>query len=99
MNVLIVSGIWPPDVGGPASHAPEVAEFLLARGHAPHVLITADAAPAREGYPVDWVDRASPLRHVQAFRRIAALAKKADVVYTTGMVGRSGGGALAAGAP
>ena len=31
MRVLVVSGIWPPDVGGPASHAPEVAAFLLAR--------------------------------------------------------------------
>ena len=30
MNVLVVSGIWPPDVGGPASHAPEVAECRLA---------------------------------------------------------------------
>ena len=27
-EVLVVSGIWPPDVGGPASHAPDVAEFL-----------------------------------------------------------------------
>ena len=29
VNVLVVSGIWPPDVGGPASHAPDVAAFLL----------------------------------------------------------------------
>ncbi len=28
MNVLVVSGIWPPDVGGPASHAPELAAWL-----------------------------------------------------------------------
>ena len=27
-----MSGIWPPDVGGPASHAPEVASFLLDDG-------------------------------------------------------------------
>ena len=33
LKVLVVSGIWPPDVGGPASHAPEVAAFLRARGH------------------------------------------------------------------
>ncbi|HEV2592769.1 MAG TPA: glycosyltransferase family 4 protein [Gaiellaceae bacterium] len=99
MKVLIVSGIWPPDVGGPASHAPEVAEFLLARGHAPHVLISAGAPPAPEAYPVDWVDRASPLRHLHAFRRIALLAKQADVVYTTGMFGRSGTGSLAAHTP
>ena len=42
MKVLIVSGIWPPDVGGPASHAPEVAEMLLARGHEVEVVTTAD---------------------------------------------------------
>ena len=40
MRVLIVSGIWPPDVGGPASHAPEVAEFLLGRGHSVEVVTT-----------------------------------------------------------
>ena len=33
MKVLIVSGIWPPDVGGPASHAPDVAQFLAEHGH------------------------------------------------------------------
>jgi glycosyltransferase involved in cell wall biosynthesis len=99
VRVLVVSGIWPPDVGGPASHAPEVAEFLLAHGHEPHVVISADRAPAREAYPVDWIDRASPVRHLRAFRRIAALAKRADVVYTTGMFVRSGGGSLAAHTP
>jgi glycosyltransferase involved in cell wall biosynthesis len=99
VNVVVVSGIWPPDVGGPASHAPEVAEFLLAHGHAPHVLVTADRAPAAEAYPVDWIPRSSPLRHVLAFRRVAQLAKRADVVYTTGMFGRSGAGSLASRTP
>jgi glycosyltransferase involved in cell wall biosynthesis len=99
VNALVVSGIWPPDVGGPASHAPEVAEFLLAHGHNPRVLITADRAPAREAYEVDWIPRSSPVRHLLAFRRIAQLAKRADVVYTTGMFVRSGAGSLAAGTP
>ena len=31
VRVLIVSGIWPPDVGGPASHAPELAGCSCAR--------------------------------------------------------------------
>jgi glycosyltransferase involved in cell wall biosynthesis len=99
VRVLVVSGIWPPDVGGPASHAPEVAAFLLAHGHEPHVVISADAQPAQEAYPVDWIDRASALRHAHAFRRIAQRAKQADVVYTTGMFVRSGAGSLAAGTP
>ena len=60
MRVLIVSGIWPPDVGGPASHAPEVAAFLRERGHEVEVVTTADAQPAVEAYPVHWVRRSLP---------------------------------------
>ncbi len=60
MKVLIVSGIWPPDVGGPASHAPELAEFLIARGHAVEAVITADTRPAAGAYPVHAVSRSLP---------------------------------------
>ena len=47
MRVVVVSGIWPPDPGGPASHAPALADFLAARGHAVEVVTTADAQPGR----------------------------------------------------
>ena len=40
----------------PRAHAPEVAAFLLARGHEVEVVITADArAGAARRYPVHWV--------------------------------------------
>ena len=98
MRVLIVSGIWPPDVGGPASHAPDVAQFLRGRGHDVEVVTTADAPPAARPYPV----RAVPRRHrvgVRHYRGAALVhrrARDADVVYTTGMFGRSAvGSALA----
>ena len=51
LKILVVSGIWPPDVGGPASHAPEVAAFLRARGHEVEAVITAAARPRREALP------------------------------------------------
>jgi glycosyltransferase involved in cell wall biosynthesis len=91
MNLLIVSGIWPPDVGGPASHAPEVAAFLHERGHGVDVVITADRAPAAEPYPVHWVSRRLPkgVVHARALAAIAAHARTSDVVYTTGMFARS----------
>ena len=97
MKVLVVSGIWPPDVGGPASHAPEVAEMLLARGHEVEVVTTADRAPALEAYPVHWASRSLPrgVRHVRAVQLIAAAARRADVVYSTGMLGRSALGSRA----
>jgi glycosyltransferase involved in cell wall biosynthesis len=101
MRVLVVSGIWPPDVGGPASHAPEVAAFLLGRGHRVEVVVTADGPPAPEAYPVRFVARSLPpgVRHLRAAELVRSRARKADVVYTTGMFGRSTAGSLAARRP
>ncbi|HXY86509.1 MAG TPA: glycosyltransferase family 4 protein [Gaiellaceae bacterium] len=95
MNVLVVSGIWPPDVGGPASHAPDVAGFLQGRGHTVEVVTTASQAPPSRPYPVHWVSRSLPrgVRHVRGLALVRRCARRASVVYTTGMFGRSAGGA------
>jgi glycosyltransferase involved in cell wall biosynthesis len=97
VRVLVVSGIWPPDVGGPASHAPAVASFLRGRGHDVEVVVTADRAPAAEEYPVRWTSRRLPkgVRHLHSLALVARRARCVDVVYTTGMFGRSGLAALA----
>lgn len=101
MNVLVVSGIWPPDVGGPASHAPQVAEFLRSRGHAVAVVTTAREQPAPQPYPVHWISRSLPkgLVHVRTGLEVTRRARAADVVYTTGMFGRSAAGAALARRP
>jgi glycosyltransferase involved in cell wall biosynthesis len=91
VRVLIISGIWPPDVGGPASHAPDVADFLHGRGHEVEVVTTADAPPAQRDYPVFAVPRKHPVgvRHYRGAALVHHRARHADVVYTTGMFGRS----------
>ena len=101
MNVLVVSGIWPPDVGGPASHAPGLAAHLLRKGHGITVVTTADAAPAVEPYPVSWARRSLPrgVRHAEVARLIARGARGADVVYATSMVRRAAAGAAIGRAP
>jgi glycosyltransferase involved in cell wall biosynthesis len=101
MKVLVVSGMWPPDVGGPASHAPEVCEYLLARGHQVEAATMASREPTPEAYPVHWASRRLPLvaRHAVATAIIGKLARRADVVYTTGIIGRSSLGAALARAP
>src|SRR4051812_25066441 len=101
MRIEIVSGIWPPDVGGPATHAPELADWLRARGHAVEAFVTADAPPAVEAYPVRWVSRRLPVgvRHAEVVRRLSGRARRADVVYGTSMLGRSAAAALVAGSP
>jgi glycosyltransferase involved in cell wall biosynthesis len=101
VKVLLVSGIWPPDVGGPASHAPEVAAFLLQRGHRVEVVTTASAPPAQVAYSVHWVPRSLPkgIIHARTAAEVTRRARAADVVYTTGMFGRSSVGAAAARRP
>jgi glycosyltransferase involved in cell wall biosynthesis len=96
-----VSGIWPPDVGGPATHAPEVAAYLRGHGYAVEVVTTADEPPAPEEYPVRFVSRSLPpgVRHARAVRLIRQRARRADVVYSTGMFGRSSFGAALARKP
>lgn len=101
MRVVIVSGIWPPDVGGPASHAPELAEFLCRRGHSVHVVTTATAQPAPEPYDVAWVSRRLPggIRHIRVALEVFRRARRADVVYATSMTRRTAAGALLARRP
>jgi glycosyltransferase involved in cell wall biosynthesis len=101
VKVLIVSGIWPPDVGGPASHAPELAEHLVASGHDVAVVTTADGPPRPERYRVDWTSRSIPVgaRHLAVAERVGARARGADVVYATSMIGRAALGARMARRP
>ena len=101
MRVLVVSGIWPPDVGGPASHAPDVAEFLRASGHRVEVVITAAEAPAPQDYCIRFTSRRLPVgvRHVHSLALIAWRARHVDAVYTTGMFARCGIAAIVARRP
>jgi glycosyltransferase involved in cell wall biosynthesis len=101
VRVVVVSGIWPPDVGGPASHAPALADTLLAAGHEVEVVTTADAEPAARPYPVRWVSRSrpAPLRHLAVAREVRRAARRADRVYATTMVRRATIGATLARRP
>jgi len=92
LRVLIVSGIWPPDVGGPASHCPEFGRFLLARGHAVRAVTGAGpGGPDPSGFPVTaWRrDRPRLVRMAAGALAVAAAARWPDVVYASGLYYKS----------
>ena len=92
MRVLIVSGIWPPEVGGPASHGPEFGRFLIDRGHQVRAVTTARKAGAVDpGFPltVSRSDRRLLIRLPAGAMTVIAAARRADVIYATGMYARS----------
>lgn len=92
MRILIVSGIWPPDLGGPASHGPELGGFLAKRGHEVEAVTSAgEQEPEPAPFPVTAVrrDRPLPLWYAQAESAIASALRGKDVVYSTGLYTRS----------
>ena len=85
MRITVLPGIWPPDVGGPATHAPELARFLIGRGHAVQVVTMASAPPTERPCPITTIDRGRPfpLRYGELTLRAARAARAGDVVYAS----------------
>ena len=92
MRILISSGIWPPEVGGPASHGPELGRFLTDRGHRVRAVTTAGpGGPEPAGFPIraSRQDRHQLVRQPAAALTVFVAARGADVVYATGLYSRS----------
>mgnify|MGYP002336252519 CR=1 FL=1 len=85
MRIAFLTGIWPPDVGGPATHGPDFSRFLAERGHEVRVITMGDGEPTERPCPVDVVPRRHPfpLRYGLVALRGARAARRADVVYAS----------------
>jgi glycosyltransferase involved in cell wall biosynthesis len=42
MKILLVTGIFPPDIGGPATYIPNLARYLKKKGHEVRILTLAN---------------------------------------------------------
>lgn len=91
-KILITSGIFPPDIGGPAAYVPLIAAELLSRGHVLQIFATAEPdnlnAPlpnseltVRKANRRTWL----PLRSLNYIRQIVPLARAVDVIYANGL--------------
>ncbi|MER3407672.1 MAG: hypothetical protein C4292_02475, partial [Nitrososphaera sp.] len=90
MRVLIVTGIFPPDIGGPATYVPQIAEGLAQRGHTVTVLTLSDRLDhpdAGYSYRVVRLPRGmfKPLRMLVTIGAIVRLGRKADVLFVNGL--------------
>jgi glycosyltransferase involved in cell wall biosynthesis len=101
MRIAFLTGIWPPDVGGPATHGPDFSRFLVARGHTVRVVTMGDGEPAERPCEVDVVSRRLPfpLRYGLVALRGARAARHADVLYASATLGASAAAAILARRP
>ncbi|MBI4049962.1 MAG: glycosyltransferase family 4 protein [Candidatus Doudnabacteria bacterium] len=88
MKILLCTGIYPPEPGGPATYTKLLAEELVKRGHMIKVITysTPTLSPPYQGGDEEGVVRISrswfkPLHYFRYFRMVKKLGKNFDVLY------------------
>ena len=95
MRILITTDIFPPDVGGPATYVPHIAEQLVQRGHQVTVVTysATQSHPADSSYsfPIARISLAPPrwLRIPRTLSAVLAHGRGMDVIYANGLVTES----------
>ena len=89
MNILIITGIFPPDIGGPASYVPSIAKALSARGHSLTVVTLSETiGDYDDTYPFTVIriprQLPRPVRCIKTVIKIIQFGKKTDVLFVHG---------------
>jgi len=100
MRIVIVSGIYPPDIGGPATHASALLAEMVSRGHDAQVLTLGNDGVARS----DRVTRLARrrwwlIRDAAVVIWLRRHRREFEVVYATGLSLPAVVGARLAGQP
>lgn len=96
MRVLLTAGIFPPEIGGPATYVPRIATALAANGHKVAVIAPQDRgvpSPLQDPpYELFRYEHARARRYLNflvetwlAFKTILLLASRYDVLYVNGL--------------
>lgn len=88
MKVCLCTNIFPPDIGGPATFIPYLAEVLHKRGHAVKIVAVSSQAPKHQyPYPVTVVPRSVPRakRLALAAYHIRKAAADSDIVFANNL--------------
>ena len=91
MRVLILSGIYPPDIGGPATFVPRFADFLCSKNHLVEVIsLTSNVANSFQrdsGARITLVSRrvSRPLRFILVCFKIIKIGARSDLIIANGL--------------
>jgi glycosyltransferase involved in cell wall biosynthesis len=88
LKILIVTGIYPPDIGGPANFTPEISKFLASKGHSTQVLTLSDELNplGKSESKVRRIQRKGRvIRRLKTVFWIIRYGKSADKILVTGL--------------
>ncbi len=89
MKIVIATGIYPPDIGGPASFSRALAREFTRLGQVVTVVCYGNEKTlSREGWPVEIVNRSGSVlsKYLRYAWRVYKVAVKSDVVFLQGPV-------------
>ena len=89
MNILITAGIFPPDIGGPASFVPKISNFLIENGHNVKIICLAEVENnhTEDNLDVIRIKRSNslPIRWVKTIYQIIINGKESDLIFVNGL--------------
>jgi glycosyltransferase involved in cell wall biosynthesis len=90
LRVLMITGIFPPDIGGPATYVPTMASELVKRGHKITVITLSDSLQDDDhSYPFCVLrirrGRFKPWRFLLTVATILRTGRHAQVLYVNGL--------------
>lgn len=89
MKIVIATGIYPPEIGGPAGYVKGLATELVKRGHEVEVVTYGDGRTERHpNFEVVVISRSGGalMRYARYAKSVYKMAKTADLVYAQGPV-------------
>jgi glycosyltransferase involved in cell wall biosynthesis len=98
MKMVLVSGIYRPEIGGPATYIPTIAENLLSRNYSVEVITLKDsnAVKQNEPWPINYINRDQFLfiRFLKTVLLIFKKTKGADGIFANGLLQETAIGGL-----
>ena len=89
MDILITVGIFPPDIGGPASFVPNISKYLINKGHNIKIICLSDKEHLdyKDEFSVIRINRNLPIisRWVKTIVKIYNVSKKSDLIFVNGL--------------
>ncbi len=89
MDILITVGIFPPDIGGPASFVPKISKYLINKGHNVKIICLSDKENLtyKDEISVIRINRSLPIifRWFKTIVKIYNVSKKSDLIFINGL--------------
>ena len=89
MNILITVGIFPPDIGGPASFVPKISDFLIKNGHNVKIICLSEVGNinTEDNLDVIRIKRSNnlPIRWIKTIYQIVKNGRRSDLIFVNGL--------------